>query len=66
MFNDKNANLAKNLHVNSFKYQSTEDIPNEAYEKWQESQMNAIVFNLEFRNIGQSGEWQEMIVIWGD
>ena len=32
MFNDKNAILAKNLHVNSFKYQSTEDIPNEAYE----------------------------------
>ena len=28
MFNDKNAILAKNLHVDSFKYQSTEDIPN--------------------------------------
>ncbi|AUI74865.1 hypothetical protein WCV21_10630 [Lactobacillus helveticus] len=56
----------KNLHVDSFKYQSTEDMPNEAYEKWQESHMNAKVFSLEFRNIGQSGEWQEMIVIWGD
>ena len=66
MFNDKNAILAKNLHVDSFKYQSTEDMPNEAYEKWQENHMNAKVFNLEFRNIGKSGEWQEMIVIWGD
>ena len=41
-------------------------MPNEAYEKWQESHMNAKVFSLEFRNIGQSGEWQEMVVIWGD
>lgn len=66
MFNENNYIPAKNLHVDSFKYQSTEDMPNEVYESWQENHMNAKVFSLEFRNIGQSGEWQEMIIIWGD
>lgn len=56
MLNTENAITAKNLHVDSFKYQSTEDMPNEVYESWQEKHLNAKIFNLEFRNIGQSGE----------
>lgn len=66
MFNKENAIDAKHLHVDSFKYQSTEDMPNEVYESWQHEHLNAKVFSLEFRNIGESGEWQEMIVTWAD
>ena len=36
MFNKENAIDASKLHVDSFKYQSTEDMPNEIYEEWQE------------------------------
>ncbi len=32
MFNKENAIDASKLHVDSFKYQSTEDMPNEIYE----------------------------------
>lgn len=56
MFNKENAIDAKHLHVDSFKYQSTEDMPNEVYESWQHEHLNAKVFSLEFRNIGESGE----------
>lgn len=66
MFNKENTIDASKLHVDSFKYQSTEDMPNEIYEEWQEKHMNAKVFSLQFRNIGQSAEWQEMIIIWAD
>lgn len=66
MFNKENAIDASKLHVDSFKYQSTEDMPNEIYEEWQEKHMNAKLFSLQFRNIGQSAEWQEMIIIWAD
>ena len=66
MFNKENAIDASKLHVDSFKYQSTEDMPNEIYEEWQEKHMNAKLFSLQFRNIGQSVEWQEMIIIWAD
>ena len=64
MFNPENAIDASNLHVDAFK--STEDMPNEIYESWQEKHMNAKIFSLQFRNIGQSGEWQEIIIIWAD
>ena len=66
MFNKENAIDASKLHVDSFKYQSTENMPNEIYEEWQEKHMNAKRFSLQFRNIGQSAEWQEMIIIWAD
>ena len=66
MFNKENAIDASKLHVDSFKYQSTEDMPNEIYEEWQEKHMNAKLFSLQLRNIGQSAEWQEMIIIWAD
>ncbi|MDB6234505.1 hypothetical protein [Lactobacillus amylovorus] len=66
MFNKENAIDASKLHVDSFKYQSTEDMPNEIYEEWQEKHMNAKLFSLQFHNIGQSAEWQEMIIIWAD
>ena len=66
MFNKENAIDASKLHVDSFKYQSTEDMPNEIYAQWQEKHMNAKLFSLQFRNIGQSAEWQEMIIIWAD
>lgn len=66
MFNKENAIDASKLHVDSFKYQSTEDMPNEIYEEWQEKHMNAKLLSLQFRNIGQSAEWQEMIIIWAD
>lgn len=66
MFNKENAIDASKLHVDSFKYQSTEDMPNEIYEEWQEKHMSAKLFSLQFRNIGQSAEWQEMIIIWAD
>ena len=66
MFNKENAIDASKLHVDSFKYQSTEDMPNEIYEEWQEKHMKAKLFSLQFRNIGQSAEWQEMIIIWAD
>lgn len=66
MFNKENTIDASKLHVDSFKYQSTEDMPNEIYEEWQEKHMNAKIFDLQFRNIGQSAEWQEMIIIWVD
>ncbi len=56
MFNKENAIDASKLHVDSFKYQSTEDMPNEIYEEWQEKHMNAKLFSLQFRNIGQSAE----------
>ena len=41
-------------------------MPNKIYEEWQEKHMNAKLFSLQFRNIGQSAEWQEMIIIWAD
>lgn len=64
MFNEENAIDAKNLHVDSFKYQSTENMPSDAYSSWEEKHPNARVFKLEFRNIGESNEWQEMIIIY--
>ena len=64
MFNEENAIDAKDLHVDSFKYQSTEDMPSDAYYSWEEKHPNARVFKLEFRNIGESNEWQEMIIIY--
>ena len=36
MFNEENAIDAKDLHVDSFKYQSTEDMPSDAYSSWEE------------------------------
>nr|WP_304228244.1 hypothetical protein [Lactobacillus kitasatonis] len=45
MFNKENTIDASKLHVDSFKYQSTEDMPNEIYEEWQEKHMNAKIFN---------------------
>lgn len=66
MFNKENTIDASKLHVDSFKYQSTEDMPNEIYEEWQEKYMNAKIFSLQFCNIGQSADWQEMIIIWAD
>ena len=47
MFNEENASDAKNLHVDSFKYQSTEDMPSDAYSSWEEKHPNARVFKLE-------------------
>ena len=41
-----------------------EDMPSDAYSSWEEKHPNARVFKLEFRNIGESNEWQEMIIIY--
>ena len=60
MFNPENAIKAKDLHVDSFKYQSTEEMPSDAYASWEDEHPHAKVFKLEFRNIGESNEWQEM------
>src|SRR5699024_7870827 len=66
MHNEENAINAKNLHVDSFKYQSIEDILSVAYSSLEEKHPKTSVFKHQCRNIAVSHEWQEMIIIYTD
>ncbi len=48
MFNPENAIEANDLHVDSFKYQSAEEMPSDVYASWEDEHPHAKVFKLDF------------------